>query len=75
MVVLASKLIYFTDAMIKQANWQSTKIRDKLRRDIDAHVAAVRTSELSELTTSYEVLNSCDWTLGNIASILSSVSR
>ncbi|KAK1375943.1 Protein ROOT HAIR DEFECTIVE 3-like [Heracleum sosnowskyi] len=43
-----------TDAIIKQANWQSTKIRDKLRRDIDAHVAAVRTSELSELTTTYE---------------------
>ncbi|KAL8113719.1 protein ROOT HAIR DEFECTIVE 3-like isoform X2 [Apium graveolens] len=43
-----------TDAIIKQANWQSTKVRDKLRRDIDAHVAAVRTSELSELTTTYE---------------------
>ncbi|WOG89372.1 hypothetical protein DCAR_0208610 [Daucus carota subsp. sativus] len=43
-----------TDAIIKQANWHSTKIRDKLRRDIDAHVAAVRASQLSELTTSYE---------------------
>ncbi|KAL1829274.1 hypothetical protein ACET3Z_007686 [Daucus carota] len=43
-----------TDAIIKQANWHSTKIRDKLRRDIDAHVAAFRASQLSELTTSYE---------------------
>ncbi|KAK3018684.1 hypothetical protein RJ639_003115 [Escallonia herrerae] len=42
------------DASIKQANWESGKVRDKLRRDMDAHVAAVRTAKLSELATSYE---------------------
>ncbi|KAK2983810.1 hypothetical protein RJ640_008486 [Escallonia rubra] len=43
-----------TDAIVKQANWESSKVRDKLRRDMDAHVAAIRTAKLSELTTSYE---------------------
>ncbi|KAI5665460.1 hypothetical protein M9H77_15313 [Catharanthus roseus] len=42
------------DASIEQAKWDTSKIRDKLRRDIDAHVAAVRTAKLSELTTLYE---------------------
>ncbi|PIN04364.1 GTP-binding protein [Handroanthus impetiginosus] len=42
------------DADIDQANWDSSKVRDKLRRDIDAHVAAVRAAKLSELTTMYE---------------------
>ncbi|KAF9614177.1 hypothetical protein IFM89_015685 [Coptis chinensis] len=43
-----------TDVAIEQANWDPSKTRDKLRRDIDAHVASVRTSKLSELTSSYE---------------------
>ncbi|XAR49943.1 hypothetical protein NMG60_11004129 [Bertholletia excelsa] len=42
------------DAIIQQANWDSSKVREKLRRDIDAHVAAVRAAKLSELTTLYE---------------------
>ncbi|KAM7483840.1 hypothetical protein LguiB_008423 [Lonicera macranthoides] len=42
------------DAVIKQANWDSAKVRDKLRRDIDAHVAEVRSVKLSEFTTLYE---------------------
>ncbi|XP_059641371.1 protein ROOT HAIR DEFECTIVE 3-like [Cornus florida] len=42
------------DAVIEQANWDSSKVRDKLKRDIDGHVAAVRTAKLSELTTLYE---------------------
>lgn len=43
-----------TDAIISQSNWDCAKVREKLRRDIDAHVAAIRTAKLSELTTSYE---------------------
>ncbi|XP_050231892.1 protein ROOT HAIR DEFECTIVE 3 [Mercurialis annua] len=43
-----------TDAIIKQANWDTSKVRDKLRRDIDAHVASVRAAKLSELTSSFE---------------------
>lgn len=42
------------DAIIDQATWDSSKVRDKLRRDIDAHVASVRAAKLSELTTVYE---------------------
>ncbi|XP_071901356.1 protein ROOT HAIR DEFECTIVE 3 [Coffea arabica] len=42
------------DAIIDQANWDSSKLRDKLRRDMDAHVASVRVAKLSELTTVYE---------------------
>lgn len=44
-----------TDAAIEQANWDPFKARDKLRRDIDAHVASVRTAKLSELNALYEV--------------------
>lgn len=43
-----------TDATIQQANWDSSKVREKLRRDIDAHVAAVRAAKLAELTSLYE---------------------
>ncbi|KAK4427337.1 protein ROOT HAIR defective [Sesamum alatum] len=41
-------------AVIEQANWDSSKVRDKLRRDIDAHIATVRAAKLSELTAMYE---------------------
>ncbi|XXG74024.1 hypothetical protein AAC387_Pa07g2848 [Persea americana] len=42
------------DAAIEQANWDPSKARDKLQRDIDAHVASVRTAKLSELNALYE---------------------
>ncbi|KZV58800.1 protein ROOT HAIR DEFECTIVE 3 [Dorcoceras hygrometricum] len=42
------------DADIDQANWDSSKVRDKMNRDIDAHIAAVRAAKLSELTTIFE---------------------
>ncbi|KAB1218429.1 hypothetical protein CJ030_MR3G026309 [Morella rubra] len=42
------------EAVIKQANWDTSKVRDKLRRDIDAHITAVRTAKLSEITAHYE---------------------
>lgn len=45
-----------TDAVIKQANWDSGKIRDKFSRDLDSHIAEVRTSKLSELTALHEVI-------------------
>lgn len=47
--------ITFLDVVIQQANWDSSKVREKLRRDIDAHVAAVCAAKLSELTNLYEV--------------------
>ncbi|RDX65384.1 Protein ROOT HAIR DEFECTIVE 3-like 1, partial [Mucuna pruriens] len=42
------------DVVIEIANWDTSKVREKLRRDIDAHVAAVRASKISELVSSYE---------------------
>ncbi|KAF5466453.1 hypothetical protein F2P56_016376 [Juglans regia] len=44
----------FADAIIEQANWDTSKVRDKLRRDIDMHIASVRAAKLSEITTHYE---------------------
>ncbi|TYI26953.1 hypothetical protein ES332_A05G146300v1 [Gossypium tomentosum] len=43
-----------TDANVELANWDCSKVRDKLRRDIDTHVASVRAAKLLELTSSYE---------------------
>ncbi|KAL0908035.1 hypothetical protein M5K25_022500 [Dendrobium thyrsiflorum] len=42
------------DANIEQAAWDSSKVREKLRRDIDAHVTSVRKAKLSELASLYE---------------------
>ncbi|XP_028789782.1 protein ROOT HAIR DEFECTIVE 3 homolog 1-like [Neltuma alba] len=42
------------DVIIEQANWDTSKAREKLHRDIVAHVAFVRAAKLSELTSSYE---------------------
>ncbi|CAL0335197.1 unnamed protein product [Lupinus luteus] len=42
------------DVVVEQANWDTSKVREKLQRDIDAHVASVRAAKISELTSSYE---------------------
>ncbi|RXH88761.1 hypothetical protein DVH24_000360 [Malus domestica] len=42
------------DAVITLANWDTSKVRDKLKRDIEAHIASVRAAKLSELTALYE---------------------
>ncbi|MED6123013.1 Cell wall protein rhd3 [Stylosanthes scabra] len=42
------------DVVIELADWDTSKVREKLRRDIDAHVASVRAEKLSELTSLYE---------------------
>ncbi|CAH1422770.1 unnamed protein product [Lactuca virosa] len=42
------------DAIIKQAKWDSSKIRDKFSRDLDSHILEVRTAKLSELNALYE---------------------
>ncbi|XP_055819921.1 protein ROOT HAIR DEFECTIVE 3-like [Solanum dulcamara] len=42
------------DAVIDQAKWDSSRVRDKLKRDIDAHIAEARTAKLAEATTLYE---------------------
>ncbi|XVF40018.1 hypothetical protein PTKIN_Ptkin01aG0078800 [Pterospermum kingtungense] len=42
------------DAAIRHTNWDPSKVRDKLRRDIDAHTSSVQNAKLSELKVSYE---------------------
>uniref|UniRef100_A0A7N0SX25 Protein ROOT HAIR DEFECTIVE 3 homolog n=1 Tax=Kalanchoe fedtschenkoi TaxID=63787 RepID=A0A7N0SX25_KALFE len=43
-----------SDVIIPLAGWDSSKTRDKLRRDIDAHVASVRAAKLTEVTSMFE---------------------
>ncbi|XP_027770468.1 protein ROOT HAIR DEFECTIVE 3 homolog 2-like isoform X5 [Solanum pennellii] len=43
-----------SDAAIRHANWDASKFRDKLIRDIEAHVSSVRNDKLSELKAIYE---------------------
>ncbi|XP_027343426.1 protein ROOT HAIR DEFECTIVE 3-like [Abrus precatorius] len=42
------------DIFVEIANWDTSKVREKLRRDIDAHIASVREAKMSELVSSYE---------------------
>ncbi|XP_057549786.1 protein ROOT HAIR DEFECTIVE 3-like [Amaranthus tricolor] len=42
------------DAVIEQANWDTSKTRSKLIRDLDEYITSVRDAKLAELTTSYE---------------------
>ncbi|KAG5620514.1 hypothetical protein H5410_005732 [Solanum commersonii] len=43
-----------SDAAIRHANWDASKVRDKLHRDIESHVSSVRNDKLSELKATYE---------------------
>ncbi|KAH9327243.1 hypothetical protein KI387_007421, partial [Taxus chinensis] len=63
-----------TDATVSQATWDSSKIREKLRRDIDTHAASVCTAKLSEITTNFE--KRLSETLAEpVASLLDSASK
>ncbi|PQP97228.1 protein ROOT HAIR DEFECTIVE 3 homolog 2 [Prunus yedoensis var. nudiflora] len=42
------------DAAIQQADWDASRVREKLKRDIDAHASSVRSAKLSELNINYE---------------------
>ncbi|KAL3520395.1 hypothetical protein ACH5RR_018544 [Cinchona calisaya] len=43
-----------SDAVIKQADWDASKIREKLHRDIEAHASSLRTEKLSQLIAKFE---------------------
>ncbi|MBA0748104.1 hypothetical protein Gogos_004956, partial [Gossypium gossypioides] len=45
---------FLIDAAIKQANWDASKVKEKLRRDINAHALSVQDAKLSEFMVSYE---------------------
>ncbi|XP_034210772.1 protein ROOT HAIR DEFECTIVE 3 homolog 2-like isoform X2 [Prunus dulcis] len=42
------------DAAIQQANWDSSRVRKKLQRDIDAYASSVCSAKLSKLNGNYE---------------------
>ncbi|KAL9259637.1 ROOT HAIR DEFECTIVE 3-like protein [Drosera capensis] len=42
------------DAVIKQANWDTSKVKEKFLRDVEAYIDVVRGTKLSELTARYE---------------------
>ncbi|KAI4296630.1 hypothetical protein L6164_036575 [Bauhinia variegata] len=42
------------DAAIRQANWDASRVREKLRRDINSHASSVRDTKLSEIRTKSE---------------------
>ncbi|KAG1334021.1 Protein ROOT HAIR DEFECTIVE 3 [Cocos nucifera] len=44
----------FADVAIKHVNWDASKVREKLHRDIQAHAVSVRDAKLSELRDSYQ---------------------
>ncbi|KEH37033.1 putative P-loop containing nucleoside triphosphate hydrolase [Medicago truncatula] len=44
----------FADVAVRQANWDASKVRDKLRCDINSHALFVRNAKLPEITTSFE---------------------
>ncbi|GLJ11016.1 hypothetical protein SUGI_0140450 [Cryptomeria japonica] len=43
------------DAKVQQANWDSSKTRYKLQRDIDSHAASVQAAKLSEIKKQFEM--------------------
>lgn len=55
------------DAIIKQADWDVSKLRDKLCRDIEEQAAFICNEKLSELIAKYEVtyLGSMERTFGS----------
>ncbi|ONI11432.1 hypothetical protein PRUPE_4G106500 [Prunus persica] len=42
------------DAAVIQANWDASRVREKLQRDMDAHASSVCSAKLSELNVNYE---------------------
>lgn len=42
------------DAVIKQAKWDTSKVKEKFLRDVEAYIDVVRDTKLSELTARYE---------------------
>ena len=47
--------IDYKGVVIKQADWDSSKVRAKVSQDIDSHISDVRDAKISDLTSLYEV--------------------
>uniref|UniRef100_A0A6V7QU24 GB1/RHD3-type G domain-containing protein n=1 Tax=Ananas comosus var. bracteatus TaxID=296719 RepID=A0A6V7QU24_ANACO len=42
------------DVVVRHADWDVSKVRSKLQRDVEAHVTSVRSAKLDELKAAYE---------------------
>lgn len=42
---------------VRHADWDVSKVRSKLQRDVEAHVTSVRSAKLDELKAAYEVFS------------------
>ncbi|XP_059638617.1 protein ROOT HAIR DEFECTIVE 3 homolog 2-like [Cornus florida] len=52
-------MAYFSphsDAAIRQANWDASKVGEKLYHDIEAHASSVRSAKLSEIVANFEFI-------------------
>ncbi|CAK7336941.1 unnamed protein product [Dovyalis caffra] len=47
----------YKDAAIREANWDTSKIEEKLRSDVKAHTLSVLTTKLSELEANFKSTN------------------
>ncbi|KAJ4846197.1 hypothetical protein Tsubulata_030589 [Turnera subulata] len=57
------------DAAVSKANWDASKVREKVRRDIDAHASSVRSAKLAEIVAKFEVLCFSDATSHEFSSL------
>ena len=55
-LLINTPLFPLPDTTIEDANWDASKVKEELCRDIDAHISSVRNVKLLELTTIYEVI-------------------
>ncbi|KAL9228546.1 hypothetical protein vseg_004113 [Gypsophila vaccaria] len=42
------------DSVVEQANWDTSKVRAKLVRDLDEHITSIRAAKLNEITSHFE---------------------
>ncbi|XP_074288996.1 protein ROOT HAIR DEFECTIVE 3-like isoform X2 [Silene latifolia] len=42
------------DSVVEQANWDTSKVKAKLERDLDEHITSVRAAKLGEFTSHFE---------------------
>ncbi|MED6208260.1 hypothetical protein PIB30_117609 [Stylosanthes scabra] len=50
-----------SDAAVRQASWDASRVRNKLRHDIDSHAMSVRNAKLSEIMHNFEVILLLSW--------------
>ena len=56
LLLVLLNMFLLSDAAVIQANWDASRVREKLQRDMDAHASSVCSAKLSELNVNYEVM-------------------